>query len=82
MAVQKKGSDLARMRIERGMTQEAAARLIGVDHSQISRYESGTSDPSLSVFRSMRETYGVTADALLRAIDRSKRAGARRRKAA
>jgi transcriptional regulator with XRE-family HTH domain len=74
-----KGSDLVRMRTDRGLTQAEVGERIGVDRSQISRYEDGLSDPLLSGFRALRELYGVTADALLAAIDRAKRGGRGRR---
>lgn len=61
------------MRANRGLSQAELAREIGVDRSQISRYEDGSSDPTLSGFRAMREALGVTADALLAAIDHPKR---------
>lgn len=68
------------MRTERGWTQGYVASRIGVDRSQISRYEDGISDPLLSGFRQLCELYGVTATALLAALDRSARRGAVRRR--
>lgn len=68
MKVLKSDGELARMRKERGLTQEAAARRIGVDHSQVSRYEDGSMMPSFPTFRRMCAVYGVTADALVAAF--------------
>lgn len=78
MAHTKKGGDLARMRIERGMNQAELGRRIGVDRSQVSRYEDGSAEPSLSRFRRMREVLGVSAVALLAAFDSVRRRGRRR----
>jgi len=65
------------MRKERGLTQGGAARRIGINHSQISRYEDGSLGPSFPTFRKMCVVYGVTADALVAAFE----AVARRRAA-
>lgn len=72
-------SDLARMRLERGLDQGQVARLLAVDRSCISRYEAGISEPTLSGFGKLRRAYGVTADALLDAFIRARRTGQPRR---
>jgi len=56
---------LAELRRERGLTQQALADAIGVNVSQLKRYEAGTSQPTLEVLRNMAVTLSVSADLLL-----------------
>ena len=52
-------------RKKRQLTQEALADQVGVRKLQISRYERGTTQPTLEVIRQIAITLGVTADELL-----------------
>ena len=81
MARSRNGSGLTQMLAERGLSQTDLASILDVDRSQVSRYVNGFSDPTLSGFRAMREALGVTADALLAAIDKAKPRHRRRRAA-
>ena len=48
-----------------GLTQVAAAQLMGIGHSSISEYENDVSEPTASVLFKMAEVYGCTVDHLL-----------------
>src|SRR5512145_1851132 len=50
---------------ERGLTQQALADQVGVAVLQIHRYESGASQPTLSVIRRLAIVLGVSADMLV-----------------
>lgn len=56
---------LAALRKQRGLTQAVLAERIGVHASQLRRYESGGSQPSLEVLRKMALALSVSADVLL-----------------
>ena len=48
-----------------GLTQVAAARLMGIGNSSLSEYENDVSEPTASVLFKMSEAYGCTVDHLL-----------------
>ena len=48
------------------MTQEFVAETIGVSRQAVSKWESGTSDPSTSNLLALAKLYGVSAEDLLR----------------
>lgn len=56
---------LSAMRKQRGFTQEALADLIGITKTQVYRYESGTSQPTLDVIKKLAVTLSVTTDELI-----------------
>jgi transcriptional regulator with XRE-family HTH domain len=56
---------LAAARHERGLTQQALADRVGVNVSQIRRYEAGTSAPTLDVLRNLALALAVTTDSLV-----------------
>jgi transcriptional regulator with XRE-family HTH domain len=56
---------LADLRRRRGLTQSALAERVGVKANQVSRYESGTSEPTLGVLRKLAIALSVSADALV-----------------
>lgn len=56
---------LSAMRKQRGLTQEALADLVGVTKTQVYRYESGTSQPTLDVIKKLAVTLSVTTDELI-----------------
>lgn len=56
---------LASLRKERGYTQQVMADQIGIHVSQYKRYESGSSQPTLEVFRKITLALHVSADMLL-----------------
>jgi transcriptional regulator with XRE-family HTH domain len=56
---------LAALRKERGLTQQALAEQVGMHISQIRRYESGQSQPTLDAIRKLAVALSVSADMLL-----------------
>ena len=53
------------------MTQEFVAESIGVSRQAVSKWESGTSDPSTSNLLALAKLFGVSAEELLRQVDRT-----------
>ena len=51
-----------------GMTQEFVAEAVGVSRQAVSKWESGTSDPSTSNLMALAKLYGVPAAELLRGV--------------
>ena len=56
---------LAALRKERGLIQQALAERVGLHISQIRRYESGQSQPTLDAIRKLALALRVSADMLL-----------------
>jgi transcriptional regulator with XRE-family HTH domain len=56
---------LLSLRKERGLTQQALAEMVEMHISQIRRYESGQSQPTLDAIRKVAIALSVSADALL-----------------
>jgi len=56
---------LARLRKDRGFTQEELAKKIGVGIAQMRRYEKGSSSPTLEVIKNMARALGVASDELI-----------------
>lgn len=56
---------LSTLRKERGFTQQTLAERVGVNLSQIHRYESGAALPTFDVLRSLAQALRVTGDILL-----------------
>jgi transcriptional regulator with XRE-family HTH domain len=56
---------LAKLRKEKGLTQEDLAKKIGVGIAQMRRYEKGASSPTLEVIKNMAKTLGISADDLI-----------------
>ena len=61
---------LAALRKEKGFTQQIMANQLGIHVSQLKRYEKGTSQPTLDVFRKIVLALSVSADNLLFDNDR------------
>ncbi len=59
------GEILKRLRQEKQLSQQELANLIGVHVRQVSKYEMGTSMPTLDRIRRMAETLDVSADELV-----------------
>jgi len=62
---------LATLRKKKGMTQQALAEAINIHVTQLSRYESGASQPTLDVIRKIAIALSVSADELI--FDESER---------
>jgi len=58
-------SRLVKIRKDKGLTQQALANLVGIHVMQIYRYESGTSQPTLEVIRSLALALSVSSDELI-----------------
>ena len=56
---------LAAMRKAKGYTQQALADKVGIHVTQIKRYEAGTAQPTLEVFRNVILALNVSADEML-----------------
>lgn len=56
---------LARLRKDKGFTQEELAKKIGVGIAQMRRYEKGSSSPTLEVIKNMARALGVPSDELI-----------------
>lgn len=56
---------IAVIRKQQGLTQQQMADKIGIHVSQYKRYESGSSQPTLEVFRKITLALNVSADSLL-----------------
>lgn len=56
---------LAKLRKDKGLTQDELAKKIGVGIAQMRRYEKGGSSPTLEVIKNMAKTLGVSADELI-----------------
>ena len=60
------GTRIARLRTQRGYTQEQLARQLGVKRSVVSYYESGERLPSVDVLIGMGQVFHVSMDYLLK----------------
>lgn len=58
------GKTIARLRRERGMTQEALAEIIGVLPQTVSKWEKHTTCPDVALLPVIADVFGVTIDAL------------------
>ena len=58
-----------RMRCQ--MTQEFVAESLGVSRQAVSKWETGTADPSTSNLLALAKLFGVSAEELLRQVDRT-----------
>lgn len=56
---------LAKLRKERGLTQQALADRVNLHVIQVRRYEKGSSQPTLEVIRRLAVALSVTSDALV-----------------
>lgn len=62
------GEALKEHRIRCKMTQEFVAEHLGVSRQAVSKWESGTSDPSTTNLLALAKLYGISAEELLRSI--------------
>ena len=53
------------------MTQEFVAESLGVSRQAVSKWERGTSDPSTANLMALAKLFGVSAEELLRQVDRT-----------
>lgn len=57
---------IARERERAGLSQRGLARVMGVDHSAVCRWESGARCPGLGRLIALSDYFGVSLDALVR----------------
>ncbi|MFP4287577.1 MAG: helix-turn-helix domain-containing protein [Candidatus Izemoplasmataceae bacterium] len=57
--------NLRRLRQEEGLTQKALAHQLNVSNSTISNWENGTSEPDITMLKTMAEFFNITVDQLL-----------------
>ena len=62
----KLGSLIRALRREAGMTQRDLAEALGVSRQAVSKWETGTADPSTSNLLALAKLFGVPAEELLR----------------
>ena len=65
------GEALKKHRMDRNMTQEFVAEALGVSRQAVSRWETGAADPSTSNLLALAKLFGVSAEELLRQVDRT-----------
>lgn len=59
------GSRIARLRKEKGMTQESLAEKLGVSSQAVSKWENDLACPDVSLLTTLADVLGVTTDELL-----------------
>ena len=65
------GEVLKEYRVRCKMTQEFVAESLGVSRQAVSKWESGQSDPSTTNLLALAKLFGVSAEELLRQVDRT-----------
>jgi transcriptional regulator with XRE-family HTH domain len=56
------GYQIARLRIQRGLTQAQLAEMVGTRQASIARFENGNSTPSLSFLRRIAEALNAKVE--------------------
>jgi DNA-binding XRE family transcriptional regulator len=62
---------IARLRIERGLTQAQLAALVGTKQPSIARFERGDSEPMLAFLRKLAEALGVRLEVNFIPVDQA-----------
>ena len=65
------GEVLKEHRVRCKMTQEFVAESLGVSRQAVSKWETGTADPSTSNLLALAKLFGISAEELLRQVDRT-----------
>ena len=60
------GSNIKKLREERGITQAQLAERLGVSFQAVSKWECGTTVPDVGILPDVAELFGVTVDFLFR----------------
>ena len=63
------GEVIKKQRVEHKMTQEFVAEHLGVSRQAVSKWESGTSDPSTSNLLALAKLFGITPEELLKEVE-------------
>ncbi len=59
------GSTLKELRLNKNLTQQQVASLVGISKAMISSYELNTREPSLTILMKLAALYKVSVDSLL-----------------
>lgn len=62
----KLGQNLKRIRMKKGISQNAIAKTLGIDRSFITNIENGKTNPTLATIAKLAEAIGVSPDKLLK----------------
>ena len=65
------GEVLKAQRLRCQMTQEFVAETLGVSRQAVSKWETGTADPSTSNLLALAKLFGISAEELLRQVDQT-----------
>ena len=65
------GEVLKEHRVRCKMTQEFVAESLGISRQAVSKWETGTADPSTSNLLALAKLFGISAEELLRQVDRT-----------
>ena len=65
------GEKIAALRREHKLSQEALGEKLGLSRQAVSKWETGTADPSTSNLLALAKLFGVSAEELLRQVDRT-----------
>ena len=65
------GEVLKEHRVRCKMTQEFVAETLGVSRQAVSKWETGTADPSTSNLLALAKLFGVSAEELLQSVEKS-----------
>lgn len=63
------GEVLKEHRVRCKMTQEFVAESLGVSRQEVSKWETGTADPSTSNLLALAKLFGISAEELLRSVE-------------
>ena len=66
------GEVLKEHRVRCKMTQEFVAESLGVSRQAVSKWETGTADPSTSNLLALAKLFGVSAEELLRSVEKAR----------
>ena len=65
------GEKLQKLRTRAGLSQDQLAELLDVSRQAVSKWETGTADPSTSNLLALAKLFGVSAEELLRQVDQT-----------
>ena len=63
------GEKLQKLRTRAGLSQDQLAKLLDVSRQAVSKWETGTADPSTSNLLALAKLFGISAEELLRSVE-------------
>ena len=63
------GEKLQKLRTRAGLSQDQLAKLLDVSRQAVSKWESGTADPSTTNLLAQAKLFGVSAEELLKSVE-------------